>query len=195
VIRYLISDGSAGRDRSRWLSYIAEWMERGVDFVQIRERDLPVRELADLTRAVVRLGNPHGVKILVNDRADVAIACGADGVHLRDGSVSPMVYSSYKLVVSVACHNLSTVSQMRGANFILLSPIFEPLSKTATDPALGVGAIREATGLTLIPILALGGATELNAPECVNAGAAGIAGIDYFVRSVRPNRFVRRVPL
>ena len=76
-IRCLITDGTASNNESKWLDHAAAWIEDGIEFLQIRERDLPVRQLAELTRKVLRLPNPHGTKILINDRADVAIACGA----------------------------------------------------------------------------------------------------------------------
>jgi thiamine-phosphate pyrophosphorylase len=181
VIRCLITDGSAALDEQAWLAKLAHWITgRGVDFVQIREWSLTTRELAALTRKVLALPNPHGTKILVNDRADVAIACGAHGVHLRDGSVSPSLFSRRGFTVSVSVHRLQQLSRAEGADFILLAPIFAPLSKTAVTPPLGTDAIRRARELTTIPLLALGGITESNARECVEAGAAGIAGISYF---------------
>jgi thiamine-phosphate pyrophosphorylase len=180
VIRCLITDGSAGQDEAAWLRKIARWMERGVELVQIREHALTTRELAALTRRVLALNNPRGTKILVNDRADVAIACGANGIHLRDGSVSPSLFARPGFMVTVSAHRVSQISQIEGASYILLAPIFAPLSKTSTGPALGLEGLRQACALTSIPILALGGITESNAPECMDAGAAGIAGISYF---------------
>lgn len=155
-------------------------MEEGVELIQIRERDLPARQLADLTRKVLRLPNPHGTKILVNDRADVAMACGAHGVHLREGCVLPEVFSLPAFLVSVACHSSADAEKTRGADFIVLAPIFSPLSKTDSRLALGVTAITELAAATITPILALGGITAGNARLCMEAGAAGVAGISYF---------------
>jgi thiamine-phosphate pyrophosphorylase len=181
VIRYLITDGSAALDERAWVAKLAHWItERGVELVQIRERSLATRELAILTRKVLAMPNPHGTKILVNDRADVAIACGAHGVHLRDGSPSATVFAKEGFTVSVSLHHLEMISLAEGADFILLAPIFAPRSKTGVTPPLGTNAIRHARELTTIPLLALGGITEANAGECVEAGAAGIAGISYF---------------
>jgi thiamine-phosphate pyrophosphorylase len=155
-------------------------MDRGVELIQIRERSLPTRQLAELTRKALALNNRHGTRILVNDRADVALACGAHGVHLRDGSVSPSLFARENFLVTVACHDLSRIEDTAGADFILLAPIFAPRSKDSGTTPLGVEAIRRACGLTRIPVLALGGITEANALECVAAGAAGIAAISYF---------------
>lgn len=171
MILYLITDGMA-TDR------IAAWLQRGIDFVQIRERDMEVRSLADLTRRVIALPNPHGAKILVNDRADVALACGADGVHLRDGSILPEAFAGLGMTISVACHSADSVGDTRGADLLLLAPIFVPRSKPGIP--LGLGELRKAAGLTDTPVLALGGVTESNALLCVEAGAAGVAGISLF---------------
>jgi thiamine-phosphate pyrophosphorylase len=181
-IRCLITDGTASDDEPKWLDRIAAWIAVGVELLQIRERDLPVRQLAGLTRKVLFLPNPHGTKILINDRADVAIACGAHGVHLRDGSVLPEVFARPGFLVSIACHSVGGLERTRGADFILLAPIFKPLSKTDTRPVLGTGAIQEIARLSPIPVLALGGITAANAYLCLEAGAAGVAGISYFNR-------------
>jgi thiamine-phosphate pyrophosphorylase len=179
-VRCLITDGTASHDESKWLCHAAAWIADGIEFLQIRERDLPVGQLAELTRKVLRLPNPHGTKIMINDRADVAIACGAHGVHLRDGSVLPEIFARTGLVVSKSCHGINNVELMVGADFVLLAPIFKPLSKEDPRPALGTGAIEQFTRLSPIPVLALGGIDATNAHLCVKAGAVGIAGISYF---------------
>ena len=148
--------------------------------VQIRERDLEARELAELTREVLRISNPHGTRILVNDRADVAMACNAHGVHLRDGSIRPEKFARPDFLVTVSCHGIEDAPNMAGAGFVLLAPIFKPLSKMDGRPALGAGAITEFTRRSPIPVLALGGIDHENALACMDAGAAGIAGITYF---------------
>ncbi len=180
MIRCLITDGTASTNESRWIEHKAAWLAAGIELMQIRERDLSVRQLAELTRKVLRLPNPFGAKILINDRADVAIACGAHGVHLRDGSVLPEVFSRPEFLVSVACHSIANAGKTRGADFIVLAPIFSPLSKSDSKPALGVTAITELAAATRTPVLALGGITAGNARLCIEAGAAGVAGISYF---------------
>jgi thiamine-phosphate pyrophosphorylase len=148
--------------------------------VQIREHNLPVRDLAELTRKVLQIPNPHGTKILVNDRADVAIACKAHGVHLRDGSLSPENFARPGFLVTVSCHRIEDARKTAGASFVLLAPIFKPLSKTDHRPVLGTEAIAEFTRRSRTPVLALGGIDHENARACIDAGAAGIAGITCF---------------
>lgn len=159
---------------------MSHWIEAGVELVQIRERDLPARDLAQLTRQVLRIPNPQGTKILVNDRADVAMACKAHGVHLRDGSVAPEKFARPGFLVTVSCHDIEDAQKGAGASFILLAPIFKPLSKMDHRPVLGTAAIAELTRRSPIPVLALGGIDHENAQACMDAGAAGIAGITYF---------------
>jgi thiamine-phosphate pyrophosphorylase len=150
-----------------------------VDFVQIRNHELSARDLCGLVRSVVGLGP----RVLVNDRADVAIACGADGVHLRDGSIAPSkIRSMGDLVISVACHDGESVrrAEEEGADYAILAPVFRPLSKTDDREPLGIEALRRIAKSVKIPVIALGGITEANAVQCMEAGAAGVAGITLF---------------
>lgn len=180
MIRCLITDGLAAENENRWLGKLAFWLERGVELVQIRERTLTARDLAALTRKALGLPNPHGARILVNDRADVAIACGAHGVHLRDGSPPPRLFAREGFLVTMACHDPDKTFEADGADYILLSPIFAPTIKPAAVPPLGVDAIRRACAVTSVPILALGGVNDANVGRCLDAGAAGFAAIGYF---------------
>ncbi len=180
MIRCLITDGTASSDESLWLRRLALWMERGVEIIQIRERDLEARQLAELTRKVLALPHQCGTRILINDRADVAMATGADGVHLRDGSVSPRLFARDGFMVSATCHAPRAISSLDGADLILLAPVFNPLSKPPDRPPLGLEGIRAACALTRIRVLGLGGITTENQQECLDAGASGIAGISYF---------------
>jgi len=161
---------------------VAPWIGEGVELVQIRERDLEARELAGLTRRVLQMPNPHGTRILVNDRADVAVACQAHGVHLRGGSVGAGKFARPGFLVTVSCHGVEDAAGAVGADFVLLAPIFKPLSKMDHRAVLGTGAIAEFTRQSKIPVLALGGIDLGNVRACMEAGAAGIAGISYFDR-------------
>jgi thiamine-phosphate diphosphorylase len=172
MIRCLITDGS--------IDTVAHWLANGVELVQIRERHLTCRALAEFTRTILSLPNPHSTRILVNDRADVAFACGAHGVHLRDGSISPQRFARPGFTVTVSCHRMEDIKLATGADYILLAPVFKPLSKNDQTPALGTRAITEAARTSPIPVLALGGITPETARLCMAAGAAGIAGISYF---------------
>ena len=174
MIRYQITNGRYSEDPAAWLRSLRD----DVDFIQIRERDLCARDLASVTTRVL---SAVAAKVLVNDRIDVAIACGAAGVHLRSCSVQPARVKALRgMTVTVACHDLSDLAHIDGADFALLAPIFPPLSKDPDRPPLGLTALAEFTRASPIPVLALGGVTPANAPACLAAGAIGIAGITLF---------------
>lgn len=173
---------SGTANRARWMAHLEQWIAEGIALVQIRERDLPVRNLAELTKAVLKIPNPLGTKILVNDRVDVALACGAHGVHLREGSISPVRFARPDFTITIACHRPQDSANTPGASFVLLAPIFKPLSKTDHRQVLGTKAITEFVRRSPIPVLALGGISRVNTQECIDAGAAGIAGITCFER-------------
>ena len=163
---------------------IARQMARGVELVQIRERDLAARELWELTRDVMRLPNPHGTRVLVNDRTDVALAAGASGVHLRGNAIAPSCVRRIApagFVVSVSCHSIADVRRAadEGADFALLAPIYATPGK---GTPLGLAVLEEAARAVRIPVLALGGVNEERIAECLATGASGVAGISMFQR-------------
>jgi thiamine-phosphate pyrophosphorylase len=153
------------------------------DWIQIREKDLKDRELAMLVRRVLRAA--PGKLILVNTRADIAMACGAHGVHLPSDSLAPselrrIVPAGFR--IGVSCHTKADVARAarEGADYVVFGPVFAPLSKPAAGPAVGLEGLADACRASPIPVLALGGITEENAPGCLAAGAAGIAAITLF---------------
>ncbi len=167
------------------LDNIARNLAAGVEWIQIREKDLSARELFDLTALVLGLPNPHQSKILVNTRVDVALAAGASGAHLPGGSPAPLRWracSPKGFLIGVSCHTLDEVraAEQEGADYVVFGPVFAPRSKvTALEPQ-GIDALAEAARAVRIPVLALGGITRENAPDCMRAGAAGVAAISLF---------------
>jgi thiamine-phosphate pyrophosphorylase len=164
---------------------IAEALRAGVDMVQIREKDLEARELFELTQAAVETRGGGGGKILVNSRTDVALAAGADGVHLpADGLGVHAVrrIAPARFTVGVSCHSCDEVcaAEQEGADFAVFGPVFDTASKRAYGPPLGLARLEEACRNVRIPVLALGGVTIESARSCMEAGAAGIAGISLF---------------
>lgn len=176
MIRYQITDGTAHVDKDRWLAGISP----EADFVQIREGALSTRELVRLVRKVM-----SRARVLVNDRTDVAIACGAAGVHLRSGSVAPELVRQIAppgFLISVACHNAEDVRNATGADYAILAPVFHPLSKPDRREPWGLGALAEIAEISPVPVIALGGVTTSNMAQCLEAGAVGVAGISLFRR-------------
>ena len=180
------------------LAKIAEATRCGVDLIQLREKDLPTRELETLAHTalrIVRENFPPGTesrgpttRLLINSRSDVAIVCGADGVHLRSDDISPSEVQQIwtraghpgHALISVSCHSSADVARAASerADFAVFAPIFEKKDAKQASFA-GLDRLREACRQE-IPVLALGGITLKNAQACLDAGAAGIAAIRLF---------------
>lgn len=181
-IRYAITDRKLCGGLDPLAARAGALLQEGIEFLQIRERDLPVRELAALVRRITALPNPHVTRILVNDRVDVALACGAHGVHLRDGSIAPRILRPLVpggFVISVSCHDAESVRRAAGedADLALLAPVF---AKENYALPLGLEAFGQIARATHLPVIALGGVTRENAAACREAGASGIAAIRLF---------------
>jgi thiamine-phosphate pyrophosphorylase len=184
ILRCHITDRKLAGGIPSLLEAIARNLQAGIEYVQIREKDLPPRELYELAKAAMALPNPHGTRFLINGRVDVALAVGAQGVQLPTGSLAPFLYRSYvpeRFVIGVSCHSLDDVQRAaeEDADLALFGPVFDPLSKAAYGPAAGLDRLREVTQVRL-PVFALGGITAERIPLCEAAGVAGVAGITLF---------------
>jgi thiamine-phosphate pyrophosphorylase len=163
--------------------------------VQLREKDLGGRELLRLSRALVAACHAAGQRLVVNDRLDVALASGADGVHLPAAGIP--VSDARRLLgpgglVGVSCHSADEVRRARdaGASFASVSPIYDTPSKRAYGPPVGLAVLREAAALGL-PVIALGGITPARVPEVIAAGAQGVAAIRAWLEGGDPSAAVR----
>lgn len=183
MIRCYITDRRALGGVLPLLTCIERNLASGVDFVQIREKDLAASEVLLLVRAALALPNPHGARILVNGRADIALAAGAHGVHLPADSIAPdRLKTLGDLTIGVSCHTLDEVrrAEAEGAGFVVFGPVFLTPSKAAYGSPQGLERLAEAARAVRIPVLALGGVNTANTAQCLEAGAAGIAGIGMF---------------
>ncbi len=191
---YYITDrnGFGGSDSQRHaalLHRIAEAARAGIEFIQLREKDLSSAELELLAREALHVirDNSNDTKFLINSRADVALAVGADGVHLTaDSPPADVVRAAWMLhtrqhpLVGVSAHSVADVqrAEANGASFVVLAPIFEKVPTCVNG--IGLTALRSACEASQIPVLALGGVNLTNALSCLNARAAGVAGIRLF---------------
>jgi len=185
MLRYYITDRHSAGGTAALLLRIEQALRAGVEMIQIREKDLPARELFALTLHVLDLAAPFQARVLVNSRTDIALAGGAHGVHLPEGSIAPKILRAILppgFLIGISAHSSAGIqtAQREDADFAVLSPIFPPRSKVSYQTPLGLDGLREAVKLATIPVLALGGMTHENAPLCIAAGAAGIAGISIF---------------
>ncbi|HKP82004.1 MAG TPA: thiamine phosphate synthase [Pyrinomonadaceae bacterium] len=155
-------------------------VEAEVPLFQIREKSLPARELYELTSSAVELTRGSKTRLLVNDRADIARAAGADGVHLTSQSLPADVVRSMfgsQFLIGVSTHSLDEARTARdgGADFIVFGPVFE---KHGFSTPQGLDKLRNVTSeLGDFPVLAIGGVSLENARACFEAGASGVAAI------------------
>jgi thiamine-phosphate pyrophosphorylase len=195
MLRYAITSGYDADSCEASIASAHRWAAEGMDYVQLREKQLEAGELVRRAAAIMAIFREHGgrTKLLVNSRADVAVAAGADGVHLtsRPGELTAeqvrrvfAASGSSEPVVSVSCHTVSEVRQAvaERVDLILFGPVFEKrVAGEIVVPGVGLEALREACEIAgETPVLALGSVTKENAAVCIEAAAAGIAGIRLF---------------
>jgi len=193
---YYITDrrqfpGDAQEQERRLLEKIAECAAAGVDLIQLREKDLGARALEELALKAMAALEGSRTRLLINSRTDVALACGAHGVHLpaNDLAASDVraVFARVGVsepVIGVSTHSAAEVAsaEAHGADFAVFAPVFE---KSGTANREGLEELRrvchrEEAAQPPMPVLALGGITVDNAQLCAAAGAAGIAAIRLF---------------
>ena len=154
----------------------------GARLVQLRDKDASARELLDQARACVKLTREAGAKLIINDRVDVALTVGADGVHLGQDDLS--VEDAREIlgedkIIGVSTHSIDQfrAALETSASYIAVGPVYPTKTKENPAPIVGLELVREAKGLTDRPLVAIGGITAERAPEVIAAGADSVAVI------------------
>ena len=194
--RSSLPEFKARKTQETLLSKIEAAAGSGVDWIQIREKDFSGRDCASLAReALQRVAKPSPsnaapARILVNDRLDVALSERADGVHLGENSlplpeVKRFVENRGKredFAIGVSCHSLEAAKSAAsaGADYLFFGPVFATPSKAAFGAPPGLERLAEICRAVSLPVLAIGGITLENAPDCLATGASGIAAIRLF---------------
>jgi thiamine-phosphate pyrophosphorylase len=167
------------------VSLISEAAVAGVDLIQIREPSLDDRALLTLTRDAIETVGQTAARVVVNDRLDIAVAAHASGAHLRGESFSaarlrPIVPPGFLIGRSVHDVDQAIAAAASGCDYLIFGTVFPSRNKPPGHPVAGLGQLSEIATAVRIPVLAIGGISTENAVDVINAGAAGVAGIDLF---------------
>lgn len=188
-------------------------VEAGVDWVQIREREIPARELLAVARAAVDVANRKratlggadrpGSLILINDRLDVGLAAGAAGIHLGRESLPAHDVIGWRrreraftdFMMGLSCHTIDELLQAEdaGVDYAFFGPVFDTPAKRPFGPPLGIGKLAAACQATQLRVIAIGGVTLKNSAECLDAGCAGVAAIRMFQQASGPSKLKKIV--
>lgn len=203
---YLITSGATterttptSEDFARLIGLVQAAVQARIDLIQIREKQLSARTLHYLAMRAVEITRGSATRLLVNDRADIALASGADGVHLTSTSLDATVVRrtfGSDLLIGVSTHSLEEAAAARrgGADFAVFGPVFNTQSKPLQGTPLGLNSLSEATrALAPFPLIALGGITMQNTHEALRAGAAGVAAIGLFSDEQKLQEIVREM--
>ena len=213
VAKLAADDWAGAGDDSHSIEALRDFIEKiaaaGVDWIQIREKDLEAQQLRGLASAAVEMARATRTRIIVNDRLDVALAARAAGVHLGENSLPVAAVASWKraasqsdahasisadFLIGASCHSLESAIQAEGegADYIFFGPVFATPSKAVFGAPQGLTRLKQVCHAVRVPVLAIGGVTLENAAACLDAGAAGIAAIRLFQEARDPAALVAR---
>ena len=158
--------------------------DAGVEWIQMRERDLQAADLAALVTDLLQATRDTSTRLIVNDRLDVAIACGAAGVHLRGDSIPVAMarrLAPSGFLIGRSVHTIQDAIAAAGADYLFAGTVFPSASKPAAGPLLGVKGLQAIVAAVTIPVLAIGGIAGDRINEVAAAGAGGFAAIELFM--------------
>ncbi|RMG73292.1 MAG: thiamine phosphate synthase [Nitrospirae bacterium] len=177
---YLITDRRVVR--GKLIEAVEQALKGGIRAVQLREKDLPVRQLLEMAEKMRELTTRYRARLFINDRVDVAMAVGADGVHLGGNSMPAHAVRKVvgdRMLIGVSTHSLEEAldAERQGADFVTFSPVFDTPSKRIYGPPQGLEKLRTVVERVGIPVFALGGIKADNIPDVFNTGVYGISMI------------------
>jgi thiamine-phosphate pyrophosphorylase len=191
---YLVTDRSATAGPLE--EVVESCLAAGLKAVQLREKDMAVRDLLGLAHALRDSTRRHGARLLINDRADVALAVGADGVQ-RAGTSLPVsalrAISPSGFLIGASVHDIdeARAAEADGADFLLFGPVYDTPSKRQYGPPQGLAALERVSAAVSTPVFGVGGVTPDRAGEVMRAGAVGVAVIGAILGSERPANAVK----
>ncbi|NHZ46868.1 thiamine phosphate synthase [Nitratidesulfovibrio liaohensis] len=189
---YLVTDRTLCRGRAL-ADVVAAAVAGGVTVVQLREKHVDTREFVELARALKGLLAPRDVPLLINDRVDVALACGADGVHVGQGDMHPADVRALLGHTALVGLSVETMEQVREAealdvDYLGVSPVFATSTKTDTAPPWGLDGLARLRVATECTLVAIGGIGAANAEQVLRAGADGLAVVSALCAADDPQR-------
>jgi len=158
---------------------LAALLEAGVSILQLRVKSLPPVDFLELAKQARAVTRAHGCQLIINDRVDIALACGADGVHLGQDDLP--LRAGRKLmgqkIIGISTHDLdqARAAERAGADYIGFGPMFGTRTKATGYEARGPEMLQQIRGAVTLPIVAIGGITEANVQEVWQAGADSVA--------------------
>lgn len=192
LLLQLVTDRSLSLGRSL-VEVVREAVAGGVTCVQLREKDCSTREFLEEALLLKELLQPLGLPLIINDRVDIALAVGADGVHLGQSDL-PILHARRLLgsdcLIGISAESLDNAleAEQQGADYIGISPVFSTPTKTDTAPALGLEGLRRIREQVRIPLVGIGGINLSNAGQVRDAGADGVAVVSAIMAAASPRQ-------
>lgn len=194
---YLVADNGALGGRSL-AGVVGDAVSGGAGIVQLREKETPAGEFMRDARALAAFLGPRGIPLIINDRLDIAMACGADGVHLGQGDVpvsDARRVAGEKMVIGVSCHTpeQALAAERSGADYIGAGQMFFTTAKGIKPRVIGAEGIAAIRRAVSIPLFAIGGINAQNAGVAVALGCEGVAVIGAVMAAADPEKAAREI--
>jgi len=194
---YLVTDKGLSRDRST-RDIVESGIRGGVTCVQLREKTATTRVFIQEAQALKDLLAVFNIPLIINDRLDIALAVGADGVHLGQKDMPlamARAIAGNRLIIGISAESVedAIAAELGGADYLGVSPIYATPTKIDTAPALGLKGLAEIRKVVKIPLVAIGGLNSENASAVIQSGADGVAVVSAIVAAEDPERAARQL--